>query len=77
MATDREVELFELVVQAFPDRLISVEPVDADSALRFTVDDITSHSIERNRIEPGQGSLGLLAWEVQFRVLQRLGGYTW
>jgi hypothetical protein len=78
-ATQRENEIIEHVTKAFANRLVSVAPITVHTleggeslTLRFTIDDVSSTDLKRERIAAGAESSESLAREVEEELKKQL-----
>jgi hypothetical protein len=78
--TEREQEIIDHVIRALPQHLVSAKPVNVhtldggeSATLRFTMDELSSTDLKRERIASSSEPLDALANEVCRDLLQQVG----
>jgi hypothetical protein len=78
--TEREQEIIDHVIQALPQHMVSAKPMTVHTSdggesatLRFTMDDMSSTDLKRERIASGAEPADALANQVCRDLLQQIG----
>ena len=79
---DREQEIVDMVARALGNHLVVANPVKVHtsdggeaSALRFTMDDLSSTDVRRERIAAGEEAPSVLARAIEEDLLKQIGQF--